>query len=220
MATLADEFNAELIRHEENQFVNPVWNELLQTTHARYMTLLNNDCLLRQGYLNEIISIMQEYNLALATPSAVDVQDITACTGSLAPETEPPIINRRSSREGHVMTLRVDLVKARVLPIPHEYKIYFGDDWLWGRLRMAGYKCAHITNRTCYREYGRTTRRFHFTYKQERRLAYSSREMTEASVFAGRLSPRTLRSFDRRRRFWKFARANMQFLKSVFRRAG
>jgi GT2 family glycosyltransferase len=179
------------VRHPQNRYVNPVWNELLAETRTRCLTLLNNDCLVRDGFLDEAAALLPEHALALVAPQAVHVERLEACA-DLAAETDPISLDRSASRLGHVMT--VDLARLRTVGfrIPASYRLWFGDDWIWGRLRAAGHDAAVATNRSVFHQTSATLlgdATFRRLIDVETRRAIAGFEMSRMRMLAGSVSP-------------------------------
>lgn len=134
---LSKRTNIEFIRKEENQFVNPVWNELIKTCKTKYITLLNNDCfLLSYTYFDEILPNMRKNDIALSSVKTVRApkmpKQLTPSLWQKFQEKRPLKLKTKVRRQGWIMTLDVEQYRAQTeYLIPEELKIWFGDDWIW-----------------------------------------------------------------------------------------
>ena len=156
MEDLAARHQCEYHRNAVNCFVNPVWNWLFEIVRERYLTLLNNDCLPRDGYLDEVTSIMRRWRLALASPVLREVEAVDDLAGDLSAETGPPDIDNYACRRGDAMTIDLKAYRKCAFVIPNRYMIWYGDDWIWGQLRYRGYRCGVIRSRSCMAEFSKT----------------------------------------------------------------
>jgi hypothetical protein len=182
------------LRYPQNRYVNPVWNELFTETRTRFLTLLNNDCLVRNGYLDEVPPLLPEHALALVAPRAVHVDCLEACA-DLAAETDAISIDRAASRLGHVMTMDLARLRTVSFRIPASYRLWFGDDWIWGRLRAAGYDAAVATNRSVFHQTSATLMgdaAFRRLIEVETRRAIAGFEMSRMRMLAGSVDPSTI----------------------------
>jgi len=149
----ADLPGVECRREEHNRFVNPVWNDLIESCGTRYLTLLNNDCfVLSPGYFDEVTAHMALENFALTStktlrvgrmPQRLRLGPIRRIAG-----TRPLRWKTRARRQGWLMT--IDLHQYRACApyrIPDYLRLWFGDDWIWYRVISAGRTSAIYTNR-------------------------------------------------------------------------
>lgn len=188
---IAERYDCQLIRNDVNRYVNPVWNRLFQTCEHRFLTLLNNDCLVRDQYLNEVVSIMQENDAALASPSFEFVEALMPDDRDSSEETAPPRVEETADRTGYLMTIDLDRYLECDFLIPKKFRVWYGDDWIWGQLRANGHKCVRIENRTCRAERSATISRhphLQAITAREERAAGRSRRMMQASRLARRYS--------------------------------
>jgi len=155
---LARAYGCTFIRNRRNRFVNPAWNQIFRVCGARYLTLLNNDCLVRDGYLDEAPLILSTERLALAAPSGIRVPSTLTYQGDLSAERGAARINRAARRDGQVMTIDMAAYGSCRFIIPARFRIWYGDDWIWGQLRLNGFACAVIENRSYISERSSTIR--------------------------------------------------------------
>ncbi|MGY8778810.1 MAG: glycosyltransferase family 2 protein [Longimicrobiales bacterium] len=184
---IAERYDCRLIRNDVNRYVNPVWNRLFQTCERRFLTLLNNDCLVRDQYLNEVVSIMQENDAALAAPSFEFVEALMPHDYDFSEETASPRVDESADRAGYLMTIDLDRYLDCDFLIPKKFRIWYGDDWIWGQLRANGQTCVRIENRTCWAERSATISRhphLQAITTRERRSAPGSPSMRQAARLA------------------------------------
>jgi len=213
--SLAYKYNCAYIRNKRNRYVNPAWNQIFKICDSRYLTLLNNDCIPKDNYLNEVIGIMQTHNLSLAVPNAVIVSDITNYAGSLEADSSREIIDINIVKDGHFMTIDMQAYTQCQFLIPRGLRIYFGDDWIFGQLRLHGYLCGQISNRYCIRETGGTTSRnpqLRSIFHKDAQIAHNSPLITQLGVFSGSIDESALL-------FWKnrpFYRRLITYIRDKF----
>ncbi len=194
LADIAARYGCLLVRNATNRFVNPAWNQLFDLCETRFLTLLNNDCLVRDGYLDEVTGIMASAGLALAAPDGERVPSILDVSEGFDTQTAPPAIDPAAARNGEVMTIDMLAYRRGRYRIPSRLLIWFGDDWIWGQLRLHGFVCARIVNRTCIREASSTIKanpHLQRILDRDARLAYNSPLFSELRVLAG-VSPQEL----------------------------
>jgi hypothetical protein len=205
LADLARQYDCRHVRYRLNRYVNSVWNDLLATTRADYLTLLNNDCLVRDRYLSDLPRAMRDAGLALAAPTCLEVDDITAFCGTVDAEYAPPEVDPVAKRDGHVMTIEMAAWRRHGRPIPRVIRVWYGDDWIWGLLREAGCTCGQWVNRSCisessHRGSGRTIRSSRDVARvieRDRFVRSRMRRLMELSVLAGAEGAHVLAYFDR-----------------------
>lgn len=135
-------------RFSSNNFVNPVWNDLVSEADDEYLSLINNDVLINKGYLSAVPGLMREHGCSLLSCNTAEVDAFD--DGSIDLERKFPSafeIDKSAIRSGHIFTLNLaHLRRCTQFLVPDRYKIFFGDDWFWGTLRMNGFTCGSITN--------------------------------------------------------------------------
>lgn len=200
MDGLARVHGCRYVRHAVNRMVNPVWNDLLREP-ADWLSLVNNDCVVRDAYLDEVPVSMRREGLAVAAPTLIEVPDILSPDLDVGAEPGPVTVARDALRDGHVMTIDLAAWRCHGRPIPRVLKVWFGDDSIWARLRLAGLTCARLGGRTYYSESGhgnsgRTVVRHAAIRAQiahEEHVRARCRALTQASVVAGALDGGMLR---------------------------
>ncbi len=139
--------SVEYIRKPENVYVNPAWNEIFDLCDTKYVTLLNNDCLpLRDSYFDDVIHDMEENDLSMSSCKTVDIKALTKARilfyglwdKLLSQFDMNPV--EKAKRQGWLMTLNLENYKQCNYKIPHELKVWYGDDWIADQLFKNGYK--------------------------------------------------------------------------------
>lgn len=114
----------------KNVYVNPAWNQLmeyfLETDHD-YLIILNSDMVLENGAIDKIKNIDIDSEKTIILPN---VSDHHISEGVLTIEWGFP---------GIMIVLTRKMVEM-VYPIPETLKLWFGDDWIFKRLKKNGYQ--------------------------------------------------------------------------------
>jgi hypothetical protein len=152
---LIGDLNTEYIRSEKNLFVNPGWNELFHIAKGRYrfFTLLNNDCyILSNNYFEEVVDYMKANNIVLSSANTInscryrpDIIERNRLIDLLSRSTIRE--SRMGRRQGWLMTLDLENIPVEDLKVPEEIKIWYGDDWIWGKVEDLSLKSCIFTNR-------------------------------------------------------------------------
>ncbi len=126
-------------RNDKNKFVNPVWNDLIASVEANFLSLINNDILVPDKYLESVPGIMLEHGLSVCAPQIIETD------GSEYFDWDSRYsLDLNACREGQVMTLDLKSLRTAGCFIPENLKVWFGDDWIWGLMRRSGYHCASL----------------------------------------------------------------------------
>jgi hypothetical protein len=208
---LAIEYGCIYVRNASNRFVNPAWNQVFRLCDSQYLTLLNNDCLVQAHYLDEVTSVMQRHGLALASPKAIIVPDILAHHGLMESECAPPMVKLDVPRDGHFITIDMRAYLRCRYHIPSCLRIWYGDDWIFGQLRLHGYLCGSIINRYCIRETSGTISRnpqLHSIIKRDSEIASNSPFITQLRILSGTVDPSALS-------IWRNRATHRRFITSI-----
>lgn len=109
------------IRNDKNEYVNSGWNQILKyflDSDYEQLIILNSDLILLQGWSKYIIDGI----------SAIPHEDKRDCDEEVFEGTPGVMI--------HLNREMAELV----YPIPESIKIWFGDLWIYSKIRKAGYK--------------------------------------------------------------------------------
>lgn len=114
--------NVKVIKHNKNIFVNPAWNEILAyfLNNGQYdqLIIMNSDLILSPRWSNFI-----EDGISCLTTDGSHTANTEAFEGT----------------PGVFIHLNKEMARL-VYPIPEEIKIWYGDLWIYSKLRKAGYK--------------------------------------------------------------------------------
>jgi hypothetical protein len=121
-----------VIQNPQNVFVNPAWNQImeyfLKTSHDT-LIILNSDLVLRENSIDIIRQIDIDLEKTIVLPSQVSsFSDSPAGDITTIPWGYPGI-----------MIVLTRKMCELVYPIPNDLKLWFGDDWIFGKLIKAGY---------------------------------------------------------------------------------
>ena len=126
--------NKGVIVHKNNTNVplNHVWNEFKSKCNCDYLCYLNNDVVLSHFFIDDTIRILD------SEPSVGAVIHVTNHHQYL----KSGNLNYKimSVYQGWDFTLRRDIIPT----IPESLKVFGGDDYLFAKIRTAGYKTAMV----------------------------------------------------------------------------
>lgn len=136
--------NIRYIRFERNMGVNIAWNEGMFKSQNPYISVLNNDIIITDYFFEKIYkSFMANTMLGLVVPNTLDDRN------QLYYDNGSPCLVELEKREGWAFTIKKEIVEKSG-PIPHPFKIYFGDDFLFLWTKKLGYECKKIVNNPIY----------------------------------------------------------------------
>lgn len=122
------------IVNPENVYVNPAWNqiieEFLKTDHD-VVVIMNSDLYLKHDVVHKLSQLGLDKDKIIACLNLVDKFS----------ECERQITYARDGIAGVFIPLTKKMAKA-VYPIPPEIKIWFGDNWIYEKLKKIGYQFA------------------------------------------------------------------------------
>lgn len=122
------------IVNDKNIYVNPAWNQLMRyfLDHPEFDTIiiLNSDIYLKNDVFKK---------LKLLDLDAMKVIPLVAGVSEFSDVLEPSIRIVEDGVPGVFICLSRKMVEA-VYPIPEEIKLWFGDNWIFGKLRKLDYK--------------------------------------------------------------------------------
>jgi hypothetical protein len=129
----------------ENLYVNPAWNLGVKKSETPYYLLLNDDTVLDGTVLNECLNAIKDYDLLVIDTAKMGLAEYM----SSVPRHNEQVsfIDCKFFHEGAFIMGKTD----KYIPIPEELKIFFGDYWLYSKL-----KCCKVIS-TYISHYGQTT---------------------------------------------------------------
>lgn len=137
LETLTD-LRIQIVRNEENQPLNHVWNWFHQTYTEEILCFLNNDVIITDNF---IYDIMEVFNKETQVGIVVHSTNHESYTAKKTP-TEYTIVERDRYMQGWDYSIRRDLFT----PIPEQLKTYCGDDFIFHNLYKQGYDVAYVTS--------------------------------------------------------------------------
>lgn len=119
---------------ETNIGVNPSWNLGFSKTAANLISVLNNDIVISTRFFEKVKETFSNNPLCgIAVPNTIPLNsDIIENHHN---NTETLI-----DREGWAFTIKKEIIDQSG-PIPEEFKIFFGDDFLFKAAKDQGYEC-------------------------------------------------------------------------------
>lgn len=130
------------IVNPQNVFVNPAWNQIMKyflSTDNDILIILNSDMVVRDGALDVIRSVNIDEELSIVLPK--QVKDFS----------NPVSYNIETIPGGYpgIMIILTRKMCELVYPIPHEIKLWFGDDWIFKNLINSGYSLRIYSSIEC-----------------------------------------------------------------------
>ena len=156
-------YNISYHREEKNIYVNPAWNKIFNMVKTKYITLLNNDCfIISKNYFNQIIQHMDSNDIVLSSCKTFNIKNLTKFKFKLYHSYYNLIKSEKlnyfsnARRQGWLMTINLNVYKKLNYIIPDDFKIWYGDDWIWSQiltnnLNYVIYKnryALHLRNKT------------------------------------------------------------------------
>jgi len=155
--------NIDYYREEKNIYVNPAWNKIFDMVNTKYITLLNNDCfVISRNYFKQIIKHMNTNDIILSSCKTFNINNLTKFKFNLYHkyynliQSEKLNYFSKARRQGWLMTINLNVYKKLNYIIPNNFKIWYGDDWIWSQiltnnLNYVIYKnryAIHLRNKT------------------------------------------------------------------------
>ena len=135
----ANELQIRYHREQENIFINPAWNIIINQENCDYLTLLNNDCfILSPRYFEDVLYHMQKNDIGITSCKTKNIIKLnrslkTANFFFFPKENIAPKFIANARRQGWLMTLNLQKYKQMNYHIPDYLKLWYGDDWIWGQ---------------------------------------------------------------------------------------
>ena len=136
--------NIQYIRCERNMGVDIAWNEGIYRSNSIYISILNNDIVITKYFFEKIYkSFAADSTMGVVVPNTVDA------ISELYDDNGGPCLIDLPKREGWAFTIKKEITE-QCGPIPHPFKIYYGDDYLFSWAKKLGYSCKKIINNPIY----------------------------------------------------------------------
>lgn len=144
-----NKLNIKYLKQKENIGVNASWNLGFSLVTSPYISVLNNDLILNKYFFEMIFdSFQSDDKIGILVPNTIDSKKLKITK-------ENPIINDLAKREGWAYTIRRSCL-YQLVPIPKEFRTFFGDDYLFQGCLKRGYRVCKIMNNPIY-HYGSVT---------------------------------------------------------------
>jgi GT2 family glycosyltransferase len=146
------DLNIIYLRQKKNIGVNASWNIGIQLAKGNFLSILNNDIILPKFFFKYIRELMIKHKeVGICVPNTVEDKTTVVTTESYPYIKTSPL----SKREGWAFTIRSSIASA-CYPIPRSLKMFFGDDYLFGKTRELGYTVVKMITNPIY-HYGSIT---------------------------------------------------------------
>jgi hypothetical protein len=150
--------NVSVIHNEENIFVNPAWNQIidhfLKNNQYDYLLIMNSDLILKKNWNKLLDYYFSQLPDVIPLPVIVNDSDLNKFDTKL-------VINHMEVEKGTPGVLIVLNRKhaEMIYPIPDYIKIWFGDNWIFENLRALGYKTVIPYNLISYHAWSKNVSR-------------------------------------------------------------
>lgn len=129
--------NLSIIQSGFNKPINQIWNEFVSNSKTEFVCLLNNDIRLLPNFISSSIQVMDiEDSVAVVNHTT---NHIDFSTYSLKLNYK---IVEKPYRQGWDFFIR----KNKWSPIPNSLEFFFGDDYIYSKIYLEGYKGAYVLN--------------------------------------------------------------------------
>lgn len=150
-----NQFPVHVIRHEVNTFVNSAWNDILNY-------FINSDKHTHLIIMNSDLQMQTQWKTVLENRLAVNPNDVCLpVLSDINVKVEVDVKEPVYVTEGIAgIFILLNKEQARlVYPIPSEIKVWFGDNWIFERLKKHGYKICIPPNLIAQHEWSSTVSR-------------------------------------------------------------
>ena len=142
------------IREDKNIYVNPAWNKIFDLVKTKYITLLNNDCyIISKNYFNDVLNHMNKNNIILSSCKTFNVQNLNKLKLKMYEYYYNFNFQNKlkytssARRQGWIMTINLDVYRTLNYKIPEDFKIWYGDDWIWSQVAQSNLNYIVYKNR-------------------------------------------------------------------------
>lgn len=120
-----------------NKPLNHIWNDFARETETEFICLLNNDVRILPNFLSSSISVLDKESIVKIVNHATNSIEYSNSSDELS-----YIIKNEPYRQGWDITMR----KSDWVMIPEELKFFYGDDFLYSKIYLSGFKGAYVLN--------------------------------------------------------------------------
>lgn len=140
--------NVFVIHNEENIYVNPAWNQIIEfflKSDSDYLLIMNSDLVLHD-YWKMCIGIYLNANPdIIPVPVISNDKSILNTKEKMYPEATEVF----EGTPGVLIIINKEQAK-HIYPIPEAIKVWFGDNWIYEGLRKLGYKTMVLSSLISY----------------------------------------------------------------------
>jgi len=151
---MINDSNFRYYRKEKNIYVNPAWNEIFDLVKTKYLTLINNDCLIQSyNYFSEILNHMDQNEIIISSCKTKNIQSYNFINKLFYKikykfySAKPLLFSNDARRQGWLMTINLEIYKTLDYKIPPYLKIWYGDDWIWSQIILNNLNYSVYKNR-------------------------------------------------------------------------
>lgn len=136
-----------VIANENNVFVNPAWNQIMKAfldcpDGYDLLCIMNSDLELNKGWSDVVRSMLKENDKRSLSPKVVN--DLARFNRVVDPS-NTSCMDVTIGLPGVFFTLTKEQCKL-VYPIPETIKVWFGDNWIFDKLRNSGHSTVVVDN--------------------------------------------------------------------------
>ena len=140
-------------RNEKNIYVNPAWNEIFDLVKTKYLTLLNNDCLIQSSnYFSDVLSHMEQNKIIISSCKTKNIKSYNFFNKIFYKikykcHSKSLEFSNNARRQGWLMTINLKKYKTLDYKIPSYLKVWYGDDWIWSQIILHNLNYSLYKNR-------------------------------------------------------------------------
>lgn len=156
-----------LITPKKNLFVNPSWNLGVEKAKNEIIALLNDDITIPINFCSNVAEKLKE-NMGIL---GANINYVEVNKDIVEPPKDEQIFLEETKYRPHHFGMAMFFYKTSFYKIPHDLKIFFGDDWLLFKNKQTGKKNYLISGQKIYHFSSLTVKTMpDKIYKQERKI--------------------------------------------------
>lgn len=144
----APQQNVAIFHNEKNIYVNGAWNQILQyflSSDCDYLIIMNSDLVLNKCWVDVLDKYFTDLPNTIPVPTVMDSPDLLDLE-----ITEENIITELKEGIAGVCIILNKKHAEKIYPIPETIRVWFGDNYIFDKLRNNGYKTFAISNLIAY----------------------------------------------------------------------
>jgi glycosyltransferase involved in cell wall biosynthesis len=119
------------IQQAKNISVNPSWNLGIEQSKAEIVCLLSDDILFDPAVFNYVSKHFEEENDGPIGPSGIVNHNMLGLSNVQIPSCAQVSLDSTKPKMPYGWGCLIFVKKADFIPIPPEFLVYFGDEWIW-----------------------------------------------------------------------------------------